>query len=343
VPTTALFALCLTLTGCEKLQPGYYLTPENLPTAEIQPQPADSETVIEITPTLPATIQSLDVTAPLPTTQASPTEPAPLSTETSFACAETEGRIVLDAINSAYTFGDVGFRVYLPPCYEETDVRYPYLIMLHGMQGEVMNDDQWDRLGLDEAATAGYLDGSLPPMIIIMPDGTDAQHDYDPGPYPDIIVDELIPYVETHYCAWDTSATRAIGGLSRGGYWAYSVAFLHPTLFDRVGGHSGFFYAGDFPPTNPYDMIPTAPDIGRLTMYLDHGAGDTLVDANVRSFAERLNNRGLDPEYIVFPGGGHNEDYWASHTADYLAFYAAEWSKDLSQFPSCDSPGSQDS
>ena len=38
---------------------------------------------------------------------------------------------------------------------------------------------------------------------------------------------------------------------NREGFWAYEIAFRHPTLFRSVGGHSAFFAEGNAPPVGP--------------------------------------------------------------------------------------------
>jgi len=252
-------------------------------------------------------------------------------------CAETRGQIVLDSFPSRVAGREFHYRVYLPPCYGTSGKRYPYLIMMHGLVpgSDIMNDSQWDDLGLDEQADAGYLAGIRAPMIIVMPNGNDVNHGNDDSPFVSLLVNELIPEVEGKYCTWNEPASRAIGGLSRGGFWALSTAFLNPQLFERVGGHSPFLYDGDYPVYNPYNLADQVPGIERLTLYIDHGAQDYVQDG-VQLFVEKLSRRGIVPTYIINPEGAHTEDYWAAHTADYLDFYAAGWPLDLNALPDCE-------
>jgi len=56
------------------------------------------------------------------------------------------------------------YRVYVPPCYQESGRRYPYLILLHGAASR---EDQWENLGVTLAADQGFTLGVLPPMIIV--------------------------------------------------------------------------------------------------------------------------------------------------------------------------------
>jgi enterochelin esterase-like enzyme len=337
--------LALFAAGCDKLQAGYYLTPANYPTLPptltstvppVSPTNTPLSTVQETTGSLAAPAASQDGDEAAPTLTVEPPTLTPSATIP--PCDETEGQIVEESFVSQFTGGVFRYRVYLPPCYASSGLRYPYLIMLHGW-GAGMDDAQWDRMGLDEAADLGYARGALPPMIIVMPNGNDAQYDWDPGPLPDVILEELMPTLEAGFCTWNDSSRRAIGGLSRGGFWAYGIAYTHPEVFDRVGGHSPFFYDGDYPAINPYNLIETAEGIERLAMYLDLGVNDTVVDVNLHDFVRRLRQRGIEPEYVINPVGAHTEEYWAAHTADYLAFYAAEWPRSLAEYPSCHDPG----
>ena len=294
-----------------------------------------------LTPTItpPSTVQGFEppTLTPLGTPVAPPTTlPTGIPTAIPAACGETEGQVIVDTFFSQNAGNEVRYRVYLPPCYEQTGRQYPVLYMLHGL-GFEMDDRHWERLGLTEAADAGFVTGTLPPMIIVMPNGIDAQHDWDTGPYPEVIVQELVPLIESQYCTWNTRETRAIGGLSRGGYWAYWVAMRNTDLFARVGGHSAFFYDADrLADKNPNNLVDSVGGLETLTMYFDHGINDNLVNDSVADFVQRLQVRGLTPEYVINPTGTHADAYWADHTTDYLAFYSADWLRDASFYPTCE-------
>ncbi len=333
-----LLLFLLSASGCEKLQRGYYLTPEHYPTRPAQQQPVEETAPPSPTVTPPSTVNAIPTLTP---TLLFTTPPPLTATPTPLPCTETQGTIIHDALMSQITGRPFRYRIYLPPCYAQSGRRYPYLIMLHGLVPgtDIMNDSQWDQLGLDEAADQGYAQGALPPLVIVMPNGNDADYAYDAGPLPEVIVEELIPAVESRYCLWSDAAHRAIGGLSRGGYWAYWIAFSHPDLFTRVGGHSPFFYEATSPAEkNPNNLVDSTPGLEQLTMYLDHGRQD-YVDVNVRDFVSRLERRDITPQYVVNAVGSHNEEYWAAHVADYLLFYTADWPRHVEDFPLCDGNG----
>lgn len=332
--------LAFLLTACSALS----LTPEPLPTLFELP------TLTSLPPT--ATPQPIAdaTTDPAETEEALPADPAPAPAEAAFVCEEGDGTLVEGTYPSAIAGQDVSYRVYLPPCYETSGKRYPVLYMMHGL-GQGMNYTQWDDMGLDEAAAEGYASGALPPFIIVMPDGAvflpngtvvHGMNYFSPSnSYEYMILNELMPAIEAEYCTWEAPEGRAIGGLSRGGFWAYEIAFRHPELFSAVGGHSAYFYESpEIPPANnPLNLATDAEGIEGLRLYFDHGSGDyPEVQQAMGIITARLDERGLAPTYVVNAVGGHNEDYWAAHTGDYLSFYAAEWPNDINLLPPCSRP-----
>jgi Putative esterase len=61
------------------------------------------------------------------------------------------------------------YRVYTPACYrQQTNRRYPVIYLLHG--GE-HNEEHWDNVGVDEAADTLIAGGTIPPLLIVLPDG----------------------------------------------------------------------------------------------------------------------------------------------------------------------------
>lgn len=332
--------LIVMISGCSKLQPGYYLTPENYPgyglTQTVTETPLPTDPPPTHTPTPESTIHVFATATPV----APPTYTAtPLPTSTSAPCYDTEGTVIIDSFFSQITGNLFQYRIYLPPCYASANRRYPVLIMMHGL-GEGMDDSQWERMGLTDAAGDGYMQGVLPPVIIVMPNGNDADHAgyYGPSPYPDVVVDELISLVDTRYCTLADPDYRAIGGLSRGGFWAYWIALNHPELFIRVGGHSPYFFEPESPTDkNPNNVVDTAPGIERLGMYFDHGPDDyAQVITGVQAFVQVLENRGIPSTYVINPTGDHTEAYWSAYVGDYLLFYTAGWPRTTDDLPTCE-------
>ncbi|MGD8586569.1 MAG: alpha/beta hydrolase-fold protein [Chloroflexota bacterium] len=251
-------------------------------------------------------------------------------------CQES-GQVLPGRFASTIAPPDLAYRIYLPPCYGRDGRVYPVLYML---PGNVHDDSIWDQLGLDEAAEAGIQDGRLPPLLIVMPDGGTIANQTSGGgySYESVIVDELRPFIESNYCAWPEPAGRAIGGLSRGGYWSLEIAFRHPALFASVGGHSAALvdtYAG--PALDPKYTALSA-DLTALRIYLDAGQSDWYLSP-LNILHENLLAAGKEHAWIM-QEGSHDNAYWAAHVADYLTWYAAPWPLERGQLPPCEvAPG----
>ncbi|MCB9436998.1 MAG: hypothetical protein H6673_08390 [Anaerolineales bacterium] len=217
----------------------------------------------------------------------------------------------------------LAYRVYMPPCYEATGLRYPYIILMHG---SISTDSHWDEIGMDEAVAVGVALGRIPPIALVMPYGGEIANMNifsDTYSYENAILREIIPIVENSFCLDGTR--RAIGGISRGGFWAYEIGFRHPDLFDAIGGHSPVFDLTHAPPAyNPLMVVETldwTEDSPRL--YIDRGEDDYWRD-NIDLMAPRLEAAGI-PFTFDLNQGEHSEAYWTAHLNDYLDFYTAGW------------------
>ncbi|HSH01770.1 MAG TPA: alpha/beta hydrolase-fold protein [Anaerolineae bacterium] len=257
--------------------------------------------------------------------------PTPSPTPTATPCPPSQMKQT--TFPSATTGSQRPLRLYLPPCYGQDNRVYPVLYIFHG---NVMGDERWDLLGLDEAANTAINNQLIPPLIIAMPNGTGIA-DYTsggPGSYETVILDELIPFVETELdCVWTAAAGRAIGGLSRGGYWALEIAFRHPQQFASVGGHSAALLdtaAG--PHLNP-QYTALSNDLGPLRIYLDIGDNDYLRTNTIR-LHDDMAAANIPHQWHLNPGA-HNEDYWSSQLTNYLLWYTEPWPTDRQKYPPC--------
>lgn len=224
------------------------------------------------------------------------------------------------------------YAIYLPPCYAVDEYSYPTLYL---MAGNIHDEGHWDRLGIDEAANEAISQGNLSPLLIVMPDGGWLANNTSggSGSYESLILDELIPHVENSYCAWPDATGRAVGGLSRGGYWALEIAFRFPDRFASVGGHSAALldaFAG--PAVNP-QVTALTNDLGDLRIYLDIGADDYLR-TNTITLHEEMEAAGVSHEWRLNEGQ-HVDAYWAAHAPEYLTWYAAPWPVERTAYPPC--------
>ena len=126
---------------------------------------------------------------------------------------------------------------------------------------------------------------------------------------------EIVPFVEGCLGGSRPAAKRGVGGISRGGELALSVAAANPTLFTVAGGHSPAINADEIGP-----LARSLSDNG-TRVWVDVGSSDTLM-ASTRSFANALRADGAAVQFSP-AAGAHDRTYWASRLRDYLRFYAS--------------------
>ena len=96
---------------------------------------------------------------------------------------------------------------------------------------------QWVEIGLPSTMDILIASGEVAPFIIVMPSEPNA-YPPDISVYPEVLIDELIPYIDANYASLATRQSRALGGISRGSAWALRIGLDHPELFSSIGMHS---------------------------------------------------------------------------------------------------------
>jgi enterochelin esterase-like enzyme len=301
----AMLLALLTLTGCAELA----RTPIPVAAAPIPPSP---------TSTLPPTW------TPIPEATSTP-EPIPTPSPTP-GCAEAAGYVDTDQFPSAILPpGQAVYAVYFPPCYD-TRVRYPVAYLMHGSPN--FDERHWLDLGLPAALDRAIIARRVPPFVAVLPRG-DANGIYSNtsggnGSWEQVIVEELIPYIDTVYNTLGTKEGRAIGGISRGAVWALEIAFRNPDLFSAVGGHSSALSVNLAPPVfDPIAIAQTeqASGLRRLRVLLDSGDTDWSLQGTAELHA-LLDQRSIPNTFLV-GRGAHVADYWASQMDAYVNFYGS--------------------
>ena len=140
--------------------------------------------------------------------------------------------------------------IYTPAGYETSGKKYPVFYLLHGMGGD---EEAWIALG----RTAQIMDnliaqGKAKPMIVVMTNGNVDQEAapgesslglYKPNmqlprtmegsfetSFPDVV-----KFIESNYRVEKKKSSRAIAGLSMGGFHSLHISKQYPDMFDYVG------------------------------------------------------------------------------------------------------------
>jgi enterochelin esterase-like enzyme len=246
--------------------------------------------------------------------------PSPTPSPTELACWSQPGTLEQFSLSDGRLRLPMEYSVYLPPCYDQQpERRYPVLYLIHGQN---YNNDQWDRLGADEAASRLIASGEAPPFLIVMPrDRLWEQPEVDP--FGEVVVEKLIPLIDRDYRSLPERRYRAVGGLSRGAGWAVHLGLSHWELFGAIGGHSLPVFWSDTARVRGW--LDAIPQQALPRIYLDIGEKDRpSILESARWFEGVLTEKSIPHEWYLFPGY-HEEAYWSAHVEGYLRWYAADW------------------
>ncbi len=220
--------------------------------------------------------------------------------------------------------------IYTPPGYEAGSDQYPVLYLMHGMGGD---EEAWIALG----RTAQIMDnliasGDAVPMIVVMPNGNVSQQAapgesalglYQPsfrlpntmdGLMEETFVD-IIQFVEENYRVVPEKESRAIAGLSMGGFHSLHTSRYHADTFEYVGLFSPAIMPNENVTSNVYEDID-----GTLRQQMEDGyslywigIGETdFLFQQVVDFRERLDEIGMTYEYYESEGG-HTWKNWREY------------------------------
>ena len=220
--------------------------------------------------------------------------------------------------NSEYAFA-----VLLPTGYDTSTRRYPVLYLLHG--GGQTHTAFPSRAWFTREASSRE-------MIVVLPNGGRSFFANAAGlssaRYEDLIAKDLVEYVDANYRTLATRESRAIAGISMGGFGSALIALRHPDLFGTAGPLSAPFASAraDGPDAGASRLIFGAPGSDErrardpLTLvtqfvpetapyfYVACGLDDSLLGAS-REFVRLLVTQNLPHRYVEVPGG-HTWNVW---------------------------------
>lgn len=211
--------------------------------------------------------------------------------------------------------------VYLPPGYDtDNNRRYPVLYLNHG-GGE--NDGHWTatkphaggyaHLILDNLIAAG----KARPMIIIMPNtggivsGKPPKLGEDDASTREYLND-IIPYVDGHYRTRTNRESRAVAGLSMGGFVTLNTGLTHLDKFGELYVFSSGYWPDQLPAfeenTKPLLSEKGINEKFRMPIYFAAGETDIALFNSQRTLAV-FNNYGVR-SFWVLSSHGHEWLNW---------------------------------
>ena len=235
------------------------------------------------------------------------------------------------------------YRVLLPKNYQtDSAARFPVLYLLHGYTGNYKNWTEQSKL-TDYAQAYNFI-------VVTVEGGNGWYTDSATKPadkYESYIIQELIPEVDRNFRTVAEKRSRAVAGLSMGGFGALKFAAKYPEKFVFAGSLSGAVQIASYKSSEQLPGMLRAPlvatfgeassqtkqsnDLFKLFgevpadkiaalpfIYLDCGTEDELqLLAPNQRLAALLLERKIPHEFRQLPGG-HKWNYWDRQVQDVL-------------------------
>ena len=238
--------------------------------------------------------------------------------------------------------------VYTPPGYDtNVNTRYPVLILQHGA-GE--NETGWTKQGRANFILDNLIaDGKAKPMIIVMDRGyatragTQPVKTFAPGAKPqdfheafsafgDVVINDLIPAIDSSYRTIPDKEHRAMAGLSMGGMQTLFIAPHHLDKFAYIGSFSGPVIPGI---NAPKQQSGVGPSIDSKTVFdgafadpsainkqlkllwLGVGSEEKQFLPGIKGAADALKASGVKLVFFESPGTAHEWQTWRRDLRDF--------------------------
>lgn len=204
--------------------------------------------------------------------------------------------------------------IYTPPGLSAA-AKYPALYLLHGASGD---EDDWVKaIHADAILDNLYADKKIAPMLVVMPSSLSTAARERAGgsrdakarasvAFGDVLLRDLVPFVESNYPAFAGREHRALGGLSMGGGLAFATGLMHPDTFAWVGAFSGG--SARRLERDPRLDVTSAGRQLRV-LWLSVGDRDHLMGGSTAAADAFLTQRKI-PHVFRINAGGHEPKVW---------------------------------
>lgn len=226
--------------------------------------------------------------------------------------------------NSAVAGFDRRMTVYTPAGYEDNPkAKYPVLYVLHGIGGD---EDAWVTQGRATQILDNLIaQGKAKPMIVVFTNGNISQEAAPlenstgytiptmslpqtmEGTF-ETAFPEVVKYIDSHYRTIAKKESRAICGLSMGGFHSLYISLNNPDMFNYVGLFSAAIGTGSeesagSPIYKDMDAkLKVLFDKKPALYWIGIGNSDFLIQAN-NDYRAKLDAAGYPYEYMETDGG----------------------------------------
>jgi enterochelin esterase-like enzyme len=210
--------------------------------------------------------------------------------------------------------------IYTPPGYDTNlTARYPTLYLQHGMGEDARGWPAQGRVGfiLDNLSA----EGKAKPMLVVMDDGgitpgamSGPRRDGSPmfwDKFSQVLIEDIIPMIDSTYRTIPDREHRAIAGLSLGGTQTWEITQAHLDEFAWIGCFSAPF---GFPaiPGGFNGLLGDRAAFAKQVkvLFISIGTAEGGMTAGGRNFHQALEKAGIKHVYYESPGTAHEWQTW---------------------------------
>jgi enterochelin esterase-like enzyme len=203
--------------------------------------------------------------------------------------------------------------VYTPPDYEKGRARYPVLYLQHGW-GE--DETAWMNQGHANLIMDNLIaEGKVRPFIIVTTYGmtNDVRPgglaNFDVNHFQRVLVEELVPYVDSNFRTVANQKNRAMAGLSMGGMETRWITLKKLDVFSHIG-----LFSGGSISLEDVNGAPGFKDKVKL-VFVSYGSkelrgNNPMRGGNPQETTEALRKAGINAVFYVSPDTAHEFLSW---------------------------------
>jgi S-formylglutathione hydrolase FrmB len=268
--------------------------------------------------------------------------------------ASAQSRIDCNALKSRILGETVHYCVLLPASYDSAPAkRFPVLYFLHGLGDNEQTLFKTGGWNLIEDLRRQHKVGDF---LIVTPDAKASFYVNSADGkvrYSDFFLREFIAYIEAKYRIQKERKSRAISGISMGGYGALRFAFADPAIFSAVSAQSAALMSESPKELNaasrsgtPLAMVLNSAfgspinlahwrenepsslarknrsGIAQLAIYFNCGREDEYgFETGAEALDQQLQKEHIKHEFHLYPGG-HSASYFGAHLGEVMEFHS---------------------
>jgi enterochelin esterase-like enzyme len=211
--------------------------------------------------------------------------------------------------------------VYTPPGYDkDTKTKYPVLYLQHGMAED---ESSWSNQGRMNFIMDNLIaEGKAKPMIVVMESGNievafrarpgenaaEARAQYGASFTP-LLLNDLIPMIDSKFRTIAKRESRAMAGLSWGGFQTFNITLSNLDKFSYIGSFSGAGIQAANVKTAYNGVFADADAFNKKVKVLFIGIG-TAEGQGAKNLSNALTTAGIKNVYYESPGTAHEFHTW---------------------------------